>query len=495
MMTLRSGARPSPRLSARAKWGRSSRSSRSNTVAVANTGGADGTLGWTLLGPLAPAADGTCSGLNWSNAPTADQGTIPVAGDGSYTTSTSAPTATGCYSYAEQLDGTAWLGPGTSAAGAAGEQVLVAQPSLQTSVSSALVPVGGTVIDAVDTGTTGQPGSIAWQLLGPMAPAPGGGCAGLEWSSAPTADHGTINVAGDGVYQTPASTLSAPGCYSYTATLTGAAYGGSVTSSAGAQGEVAEAPEAQVTIEKNVNHDRIQIGKSLTYTLTVANAGPDTATDVTVTDNPSVKMRLVSAKTDTGSCDNELPLTCQMDPLPPGGDETITVEAVPLEAGEVVDDAHVTIHETNSAPADKVFASASANVLVPLKLTKAASVGSVDAGGKLQYKIVVANPSDAEAKDVAVCDRLPAGLVFKSASVKTHLDKGIFCRTLGSIHARGRKTYTLTVRRCPAPPARRPTTPPSPGPRSTPPAPARRSACSPHRRFPPPSRAEPSART
>ena len=42
----------------------------SDALDVGNTGGASGTLTWTLLGPLTPAADGTCDGLDWSNAAT-----------------------------------------------------------------------------------------------------------------------------------------------------------------------------------------------------------------------------------------------------------------------------------------------------------------------------------------------------------------------------------------------------------------------------------------
>ena len=52
-----------------------------------------------------------------------------------------------------------------------GETVLVAPPSLSTSVSSPSATPGTSVSDVIAVaGTTGQPGTIAWELLGPVVP-------------------------------------------------------------------------------------------------------------------------------------------------------------------------------------------------------------------------------------------------------------------------------------------------------------------------------------
>ena len=54
----------------------------SDSILVGNTGGANGTLGWKLLGPIAPTAGGTCAGLDWSSAatPTAARSPSPATG-------------------------------------------------------------------------------------------------------------------------------------------------------------------------------------------------------------------------------------------------------------------------------------------------------------------------------------------------------------------------------------------------------------------------------
>ena len=140
---------------------------------MANTGGAAGTLDWTLLGPLAAGAGRSCAGLDWAGAATSDHGTIAVSGDGAYTTPVSAPVATGCYSYSEQLSGSSFASTVSSPAGASAETVLIADPSLSATVSSSSVTTGTSVADVIQvTGTTGRPGTISWELRGavPLRP-------------------------------------------------------------------------------------------------------------------------------------------------------------------------------------------------------------------------------------------------------------------------------------------------------------------------------------
>ena len=292
-----------------------------------------------------------------------------------------------------------------------------------------------------------------------------GTCTGLDWSDAATLRDGTISVTGDGDLNTPDETLDAAGCYGYTATLTGADYGGNpITSEASTPGEVVQVkapppppppppgppnpapgagsacavqtPSSRVTIVKHVDDAKVTLGKPLTYTLTVSNRGPDTATGVTVTDTPSAKMKILSVRTASGICTSELPLTCHLKPIDDGGRATITVRAVPLTAGAVVNHAHVTSQDHNTAPRRDVFAAASTRVMVPLKLTKTASARTVDAGATVSYRVAVANPTNVTARSAQVCDKLPAGLALVSASVRTRLHHGSLCWTIASVAPR-----------------------------------------------------------
>lgn len=424
-----------------------------DSVALTGTGidpGA-GTIAWKLLGPVAPAANGTCRNLNWAGAPTSDSGTIPITGDGTYQTGSSAPTAVGCYSYVDSLDAPYPGAPAASLAGAAGETVLVAVPSLSTTVSSASVLTGGQVDDSIVVHGTGrQPGAIAWTLLGPVAPAAGGGCTGISWSGAATAASGTLAVTGDGTYTTPAAKLSGAGCYGYAATLSGASYGPDVVSAAGATGEVAEAKPGQhsvdLTVSKHVNKDTTTFGKPLTYTLTVENRGPDTATDVKVTETPATKLRLVSAKSADGSCGHSFPVVCDLGSVPAHHRATVTVVAIPQTVGDVSNSAHVTTADPNTAPPKSVVSHAHTKVMATLKLAKRAQVRSVQAGRLAGFVITVTNPMSTAAKQARVCDRLPRGLVFGSASVKTKISMGAVCWTIPAIAPHAHQQATIVVR-------------------------------------------------
>lgn len=426
-----------------------------DAVRLSGTGGGAGTIDWQLLGPVAPAADGTCTNLDWSYAATSGGGTLTAGGDGTYTTSPSTPTAPGCYSYAELLTAGSAGGPAASPAGAAGETVLVVQPSISTSISSSQVPVGTSVADAVQVaGTARQPGTVSWQLVGPVVPTTAGTCDGVSWSGAAVVAQGSVAVAGDGQYMTPAAALTAGGCYAYVDTLSGASYGPAVTTSAGTPGEVVLAVQsavspARLTIIKRVNKAQVIIGKPLTYHLVVTNAGAGPAPDATVTDTPGFRMTLRSVSTTQGHCNQTLPITCSLGTIAAGQTVTITVVAKSLISGTLVNHAHVTSGGTNVATPPTVFGSAPTRVKVPVTVTKTASRPTVDAGGRVRFTIVVGDRTKDAARNVTVCDRLPAGLVFVSASVKTHLRNGQICWTIAALAKHSRRVYTITVRALP----------------------------------------------
>jgi uncharacterized repeat protein (TIGR01451 family) len=88
---------------------------------------------------------------------------------------------------------------------------------------------------------------------------------------------------------------------------------------------------------------------------------------------------------------------------------------------------------------------------VPTRVTlsKKASQPVIRAGSRVRFTIVVGNPRSRIVRHVTACDRLPAGLVLVSASVKTHLRKGRLCWSIATIPRHGRRTYTMTVRALP----------------------------------------------
>ena len=120
-----------------------------------------------------------------------------------------------------------------------------------------------------------------------------------------------------------------------------------LTSSANATVVVANANSAAMTISKTGTPNPVTEGTPLTYTLTVNNTGPSTATNVTVTDSlPSALTYLSSTVTPSaqGSCSEANGLvTCLLGTMAyPGTPVTISILTIPNAPGLVTNTATVT---------------------------------------------------------------------------------------------------------------------------------------------------------
>jgi hypothetical protein len=112
-------------------------------------------------------------------------------------------------------------------------------PSITGAASATNVAVGGTLGQTVTvTGTNGRPGTLAWQLLGPV-PQPKGPCTEADFANAPVLASGTIPVTSDGRFTVPATRVTAIGCYTFTDVLSGAFYTRSATITAGSPANTA----------------------------------------------------------------------------------------------------------------------------------------------------------------------------------------------------------------------------------------------------------------
>src|SRR5205823_4602165 len=83
--------------------------------------------------------------------------------------------------------------------------------------------------------------------------------------------------------------------------------------------------------------DPVSVGANLSYTLTVANAGPSTATGLTVTNVLPTGASYVSAVSSQGSCTQAGGVvSCNLGSLPGGSNATITIVVVPTVAGTIL---------------------------------------------------------------------------------------------------------------------------------------------------------------
>ncbi len=263
-----------------------------DSVTVLGSAGNSGTLDWSFVGPVSTAA-GSCTGADWSGAPTVASGSITTpAADGVVTVGPAEVQGQGCYSWTETLTLDNGAGTASLAAGDEASEVVqadpytttlatTAQPSYNTSSGDNLAKDSITLQGSgLGTGN-GAPTSAAlsWDLFGPATPVTAGTCAGIDWSSfsSPIAS-GTITATGDGTYTTPSTNLTTwgLGCYTYTDSLPETGSGTAVATSQGAPNEtfiLLAPPGVSTTAQQSSPYPRTSVTDDVTLSSTYGYSG------------------------------------------------------------------------------------------------------------------------------------------------------------------------------------------------------------------------------
>jgi uncharacterized repeat protein (TIGR01451 family) len=114
--------------------------------------------------------------------------------------------------------------------------------------------------------------------------------------------------------------------------------GNSTTSSGGVL-----VASADLSISKTTSATQAQTGSTMTYTISVTNSGPDSATNVVVNDNLPTGLQFVSATPSQGSCSGTDPFSCTLGTLASGATATITLQTlVTATSGTISNSASVT---------------------------------------------------------------------------------------------------------------------------------------------------------
>jgi uncharacterized repeat protein (TIGR01451 family) len=211
---------------------------------------------------------------------------------------------------------------------------------------------------------------------------------------------------------TVTATIAAAGAFDNTASVTATENdpnGGNNTDNAGGTASAS----ADVSITKTLDTaPPYNIGQSVTYTITVANAGPSPATNIQVTDTPT-NLTITNV---SGACAS---FPCTIPTLASGANTNITVTATIGSSGQFVNAA-----TANGAEADpnntnnSTSASAVASQTNVVDVTKAVS-GTFVQGTNVTYTIVMTNTMTVNQPDNfghEFTDNLPAGLTLVPGS-------------------------------------------------------------------------------
>jgi uncharacterized repeat protein (TIGR01451 family) len=207
----------------------------------------------------------------------------------------------------------------------------------------------------------------------------------------------------------PVIAAGAPGAtVTNTATVNGTS-GGSPVSDTDTAAYALTPPFADVSVVKTLlTAGPFVVGQTISYSLVVANGGPNTATSVQVTDTPT---NLTITGVSGGGC---AALPCSIVSLASGANVTITVTATINAAGAFDNTATVSATETDPNPGnntDNTGNGGTASALsADLSITKTDGVATVTAGGSLVYTIVASNAGPNSVSGATVADTFPVSL-------------------------------------------------------------------------------------
>ena len=197
-----------------------------------------------------------------------------------------------------------------------------------------------------------------------------------------------------------------------------------------------------VTVVKTPDAGQVNAGQTATFQIVVSNAGPGTATDVTLTDNLPAG---VDWSEDSPFCSISGPvgsevLSCDFGDMTAGASHTVNVSGLTdaADCGPLPNLASVAATNEATAQGGNNSDSGSIEILcADIAIMKTANpAGPVNAGDEIGFDVTVTNSGNGVATDVHVSDALPAGVDWVLGAV-TGDTAGVTCQITGSVGSEG----------------------------------------------------------
>jgi uncharacterized repeat protein (TIGR01451 family) len=174
-------------------------------------------------------------------------------------------------------------------------------------------------------------------------------------------------------------------------------------------------PSADLSITKSDSPDPVIVGQTLTYTITVNNAGPSDAANMVVTDTLPAGVTFVST---TGCAEdpNGVP-TCSLGTITAGGNKqyTVTITVNAGTTGTITNNVSVTSDTSDPVPGNNSDSEdTTVNALADLAITKTADDMSPGVGDTVVFTLSVTNNGPSNTTGVQVTDILPSGVTYVS---------------------------------------------------------------------------------
>jgi uncharacterized repeat protein (TIGR01451 family) len=271
--------------------------------------------------------------------------------------------------------------------------------------------------------------------------------------SAGVTDTNANNARGPSRYLSPQQlALSAPAGGRYYLAVNRAKIGGTTTGDFGAFVlKLDEIRRADVSLTIADSPDPVLVGQDLTYTLKIANGGPQGATDVVVIDPLPASAALVSATATQGSCTQTSTVTCRLGSVSSGASVTVTIKVRPTAEGTLTNQATVAAAETDPAPGNNTAAATTTvKSAGDLSVTQTDNPDPAHIGQSLTYTLVVGN-TGSTATGVTLTDNLPKNAGFGSVATTQGTcaakpEKRVVTCSLGNLAGGAAATVTIVVK-------------------------------------------------
>ncbi|NOZ29074.1 MAG: DUF11 domain-containing protein [Chloroflexi bacterium] len=211
---------------------------------------------------------------------------------------------------------------------------------------------------------------------------------------------------------------------------------------------------ADVAINQVDSPDPVAVGGDLTYVISLANHGPETATRMRVTDTlPAgvtfVKVEPLPGDPDPPRCTHSgVTITCDVGDVPANQGTMFFIKVkAPQQEGTITN--HVTISSAKPDPDtsnNSRVEQTSVRQGADIQITMRDLHDPVATEGELTYKISVTNRGPEDATQVVVTDTLPAGVTFDDAGPDcTRSGNQIVC-TVGSLASGAARVLTVNLK-------------------------------------------------
>jgi uncharacterized repeat protein (TIGR01451 family) len=181
---------------------------------------------------------------------------------------------------------------------------------------------------------------------------------------------------------------------------------------------VVSEPTADLAVSISASPTVLLQGQLLTYTISVTNNGPFTATEVTLNNTLPPNVNFVSASTTQGTVYGS-GTSALLGTIDPGSNVIVTIVVSPTVTGNITAQTTVTLSPTETDPISYNNTASVTTTVGPaadLSVSAFATPSPVVSGSNITYIITISNQGPSAATGVTLSQSLPSGTTFVSSS-------------------------------------------------------------------------------